>query len=194
MKPAQHKRKASLIFSGGPEAKSLRFSSGYHKVEREILSLLLDEEYQKLKAMLSSYSGEAKKDFFERRGTSILYHVVVNSNDTEALKIIMENISTPIVQELLKHNDFEILKSLLRIQYFLETYTMPGQTEEEVIQKTALCYEKLRLLSVIDPKLLSDFLKGHQKEDYMSESIVEMIKSAIVIPKVETPIFGRACE
>jgi uncharacterized protein YkuJ len=185
MKPTQNKQEMSLIFSRSLEAAAPSFSGSFYKVEREILNLLLNEEYQKLRAMLSSASNENKKVFFERHGTSILYHAVVNSNDTEALKIIIENVSIPIVQELLRRNDSGILKGLLRIQYFLETYTMSGQTEEEVKQKTTSCHEKLRFLSVIDAELLSDFLEEHQADTYMSEPVTKIIKSFIPIKTQE---------
>jgi len=169
-----------LFFLKGAEEDSLkRISGSYRKIEREILNLFVQQEYQKLRMMLSVAPPKNKDAFFEKRGDSILYHAVADSNDTEALKIITENVSTTILKKLLRHNNFEILRGLVGIQYSLRTYTFSGQTEEEAVGKMALFSEKLQCLSRIDPELLTDFLEQHREEKYMLEPIIEVIKSSI---------------
>lgn len=168
----------TLLFSGVSNS-GLHLSGSFRKIEHQILNLFVGKEYRKIEGILSSFSSEVKAGFFEKHGYSILHYAATSSPDTEALTLILKNVQDTIVQKLLRHNDFEILEDLAGIKYSLETFIMPGQTEEDASRQSTLVSQKLEFLSRIDPKLLTDFLKAHGEKRYMSESVIQMIQSAI---------------
>ncbi len=179
MMPAQNVQSQGFFPSGGPEKGVLSLAGAPRKVEQTILKHFIAKEYQKLREAFQVVPVQTKEKFFEQRGASILYHAVANSNDLEALRVITENVSASTLRNLLKSGDFEILKGLVAIQYARENYVAPGETEDALVQQTALFHEKLSALSRIAPELLDNFLEKHLRERYMSESIVQIIRSVI---------------
>lgn len=181
MKPAQSITERSLIFSGDPLGHIPMLSGNFRKVEREMLQLFSKKDYQQIKTILKNTPDEVKETFFEDFGYSILHYAVTRSSDMKALNLITDNIPVTVIQDLLRNNDFEILKDLIGIQYSIENYTISGQTEEEEVRESMLVSQKLAFLSQIDSELLGAFLEKYEKEKYMSESVTQMLRAAIPV-------------
>jgi hypothetical protein len=178
MMPIQRVAEETLFFSRGPEVSSLRLSSNPRKAERQLINLFVGKEYQKIESMLNPLPEEAKGRFFEKNGCSILHYAATTSSDIDGLKLIIRNIPETVLRELLRHNDFEILNDLAALSDSLENYVTPAQTEPAT--EMELVNQKWNLLGKIaQEKLLNDFLEKHGEKRYMSESVTQMIKSAI---------------
>jgi hypothetical protein len=171
----QGKITKGVFFSDDAGKVNLGFSS--RKIERELLTLLMEERYQELKKYLDSISLQDKENFFKKKGSSMLYDAVANANDAESLKIIVEHINPCVLQELLRDKDFQILKGFASTQRALEDYIFPHQTKEEIQYRRELFNEKLKLIDNIDPKILPDFLNQHEGEIYMQKSVTHSIKN-----------------
>jgi len=153
-------------------------TKSYNDKKKLIINYLASHQYGQLESLIKQFSKIDAENFFQKCGYGILSYVIINSSDINALDCVVNIarrglVSEQSIQEILRYQEFDILKN-----YLIGRYTKESYTGEYTQDKRDLMIEKFKILFEIDPEGICDFIKNNEYEYYMSDSIKEDFKKA----------------
>jgi hypothetical protein len=144
-------------------------------IRKRVLQRFSRHEYKQLRQDLLNYglTEQGISDFFLKEGDVILRRSLVSSSSDQSLKFLIETVPVPAFQEVLRRDNFSVLRSFLYAQVGREQSGLYNQHVEEIH------IEKFKVLLTVDRDAITGFIKenAHNQHLYTDKIRIKVEKA-----------------
>ena len=144
--------------------------TSFERARKRVMKAIQARDLEMLQSFLHQYDLASINTLIEQHGASFLTWAVDYIESAEMLSFLVTNFPLPILQGLLRKNNYEILQGFLDIEFGGEFNKRPYSKEARV--------EKFKLLLSIDPEGVAGFMQNKIRDGNITAQIKQDYEQA----------------